>query len=222
MTSKFRRDKDLRRRKPVKSARAFVLIVCEGGKTEPLYFKSLRSKLGLNTVEVEIEGDKSGSAPISVVDRAIKLKLARAGSKGPLEFPYDVVWCVMDVDTHETLAQALDKAGANRLKVALTNPCFEYWYLLHFENTSPLFQYNKHVHKALRKHIPQYEKNSDKTFNIVHPHTKTAVERAEQFENNRVYPDNTSNKEDLTNFNSSTNVHLVVKHLYQIAGKEIE
>lgn len=222
MSYRFRRDKDLRRLRPVKSARAFVLIVCEGEKTEPLYFKSLRSKLGLNTVEVEVEGDKSGSAPISVVDRAIILKKARAKSRGPLWFPYDVVWCVMDVDQHESLARALNKALANKLRVALTNPCFEYWYLLHFSNTNRLFQYNKHVHEELTKHISKYEKNSDKTFKIVHPHTKTAVERADQFEKNRVYPKDTNNKEDLTNFNSSTNVHLVVKLLYQIAGKEIE
>lgn len=222
MTSKFRRDRDLRRARPVKRRRGFVLIVCEGEKTEPLYFKSLRSKLGLNTVEVEVEGDKSGSAPISVVDRAIILKKARAKSRGPLRFPYDVVWCVMDVDQHESLARALNKALANKLRVALTNPCFEYWYLLHYMNTNQMFAINDHVLKALNQQINNYKKGSNKTFKIVHPHTKIAVERADQFEKNRVYPENTNNKEDLTNFNSSTNVHLVVKQLYQIAGREIE
>ena len=219
MTFKFRRDKDLRRRRPVKRPRETVLIVCEGEKTEPLYFKFLRIELGLSTVEVEVEGDKCGSAPINVVDRAIKLKHERARSRSQLEFPYDVVWCVIDVEAphpHESLARALDKAQGNRLKVALTNPCFEYWYLLHFRKTDRLFELNEHVLSELKSYIANYEKGSDETFEIVHPLTKTAVDRAEQFKKNKEYD------VDLTDFNSSTNVHLVVKHLYQIADKEIE
>jgi hypothetical protein len=45
----------------------------------------------------------------------------------------DEVWCVFDVDEHPKLAEARDQANANGIQLAVSNPCFELWLLLHFQ-----------------------------------------------------------------------------------------
>jgi RloB-like protein len=47
---------------------------------------------------------------------------------------YDAVWCVFDVDTHDTLDAAIAEASRQSFQVAVSNPCFELWLLWHFEN----------------------------------------------------------------------------------------
>ncbi len=69
---KLRTTKSLLRRKAKRDSYDRVLIVCEGEKTEPNYFKELRTHFRLNSVNIEIEDNTSGSAPINVVNHALK------------------------------------------------------------------------------------------------------------------------------------------------------
>jgi len=55
------------------------------------------------------------------------------------EPPFDQIWCVFDhegCNKHPSLDEAIDKAKAHKLKVALSVPCFEFWYLLHIQLTT--------------------------------------------------------------------------------------
>ena len=52
-----------------------MLLVCEGSKTEPQYFRSLQRELKLLPVEIEIVGQ--GAAPITVVQRAVEMRKTR-------------------------------------------------------------------------------------------------------------------------------------------------
>ncbi|MBN2130123.1 MAG: RloB domain-containing protein [Sedimentisphaerales bacterium] len=192
--------------------------MCEGAKTEPLYFRALRKKLRLHTVEVEVEGEDCGSSPISVVNYAISLRDARRENAphSPRLVPYDAVWCVMDVEAptpHASLAAAIDKAKANQLNIALTNPMFEYWYLLHFERTSALMQSNRHLLGKLKNHYGRYKKNDPDFFEVVYPLTSTAIANSEAVLREKHYG------EDLRDCNPSTHVHRVVGHLQQIARR---
>ncbi len=47
---------------------------------------------------------------------------------------FDEYWCVLDVDEHPRLDQALSLADDNAINVALSNPCFELWFVLHEED----------------------------------------------------------------------------------------
>lgn len=52
-------------------------------------------------------------------------------------------------------AVAAKQAGIN---LAISNPCFEYWLLLHFESCrAPLLDYID-VARRLKKHLPDYDK----------------------------------------------------------------
>jgi len=148
----------LARRQPRFDPRPRVLILCEGEKTEPTYFShwkiSLRSRL------IHIEVDPTGAVPKTVVEKAIARKeqsVADAVSRRDDNLKYDEVWCVFDVDEHPNVPEALQQAQDNGIGVALSNPCFELWLLLHFEN-----QY-AHIERAsaritCAKHLPGYNK----------------------------------------------------------------
>ena len=43
-------------------------------------------------------------------------------------------WCVIDVDQHANLVPAVEKAIANGISVAVSNPCVELWFILHFQD----------------------------------------------------------------------------------------
>lgn len=130
-------EESLRRRSASREANKRVLIVCEGEKTERIYFEELVAHLRLVSVDVEICAD-GGSAPISVVEYAQR----RALTEGlPEDAGYDAVFCVFDRDTHETYEAAKAKVlDLRKQKVfpavaecAITSiPSFEYWFLLHF------------------------------------------------------------------------------------------
>lgn len=215
MTRKSRNTSDLKRRKPVRIPRLCVLIVCEGEKTEPNYFDAFRKKLSLSSVEVEIVGEKSKSAPINVVDFAIRKRTQRENEAphSTTRLEYDVVWCVIDVEApkpHKTLADAVAKAKKNKVKVALSNPCFEYWYVLHFEKTGRRMT-TKEAVDTLRKHYRHYRKNDSQIFDEVFPKTNDAVRRAKEVICEKRC------EEDIRKYNSSTHVHLVVEKLQDMA-----
>ncbi|KKL20364.1 hypothetical protein LCGC14_2456210, partial [marine sediment metagenome] len=115
MTQKARRprptDKRVSRQIPPKES---VLIVCEGGKTEPQYFELIGRRLGLigryTHVEVAIKGEQCGSAPKSVVYFALQLRDEREekASKSTITRKFDRVYCVIDRDKHKP--ETLDSA----------------------------------------------------------------------------------------------------------------
>jgi hypothetical protein len=103
------------------------LIVCEGEKTEPNYFKSFPLiNNGSYVYELEVYGGKINT--IGVVDKALELKNANPDK-------YDSVWAVFDKDDFpaENFNQAIINAKNNGINVAWSNEAFELWYLLHFD-----------------------------------------------------------------------------------------
>lgn len=138
---KQRGAKSLQRKRAKRAPYDYVLIVCEGSKTECQYLQDLVADLHLNNANIHITGD-CGSAPISVVQAAIDAFNA--------DRDYDCVYCVFDRDDHASYQQALDSIAHTRLNrnngrktdgqarfEAITSiPCFEYWLLLHFEYTT--------------------------------------------------------------------------------------
>lgn len=224
MKRRGRSDQSLKRRKPFIAPRECILIVCEGEKTEPYYFMALRKTLGLSSVEVEIAGEGVGSAAISVVTHAVDQKRLRKTQalKSQTLIEFDRVWCIIDVEApteQPSLVKALNKARDNEVEVALSNPCFEYWYLLHFKKTSVLMQTNKKVLQELNKAMqavdkkaPKYKKNDKTFFSRVYPLTADAIKNAKAVINEKHYGAN------LRNCNPSTHVHLVVEQLQKISS----
>ena len=68
---KAKKAEALRREAHKREPYDLVLIVCEGGKTEPKYLQELRDAFKLSTANIRIAGDECGSSPRSVVDYAL-------------------------------------------------------------------------------------------------------------------------------------------------------
>ena len=159
---RVRFESDLRRRRPTRTPRQCILVVCEGAETEPNYLNSLREKIGLSTVDVKIVGE--GAEIVGVVDEAIRLRAERASASKESNrlAPFDEVWCVVDTERkndNPSWERGENRAKNARLKLAWSNPCFEYWLLLHFERVGCGFDGYAKIKPLLRKHISDYEKS---------------------------------------------------------------
>jgi hypothetical protein len=94
----------------------------------------------------------------------------------------DRVWCVADVDdfTPEQIRQAVARAAATpEIALAVSNPCFEVWALLHFEECQR-FLTKEQAKRRLRKHLPTYEKHLP--FELLASSYAEAFERAKALE----------------------------------------
>lgn len=211
---KAKQYRDLERQKAKRAPYERILIVCEGGKTEPIYLKGLVKEYGLNTANVEITGD-CGSAPINVVDYAYLLykKDKKSGS------PYDIVYCVFDKDTHDSYHQAINKINGlnpkNIFKAIKSIPCFEYWILQHFASTTRAFVSagNKSpcdcVLHEVNKYLPSYQKGAidSNAFNQLLTNTQTAINNSKQ----SIQQAKLANTD-----NPSTEVHILVEFLLDL------
>ncbi|MBF0394744.1 MAG: RloB domain-containing protein [Alphaproteobacteria bacterium] len=134
-----------------------MLIVTEGTRTEPRYFEALRRHLRL-TAAVVVKADCQ-SDPLAVVRYAI-----RNGAG------YDIVYCLVDRDRHP-LDIARAEASKGRVRLLVSDPCFELWFLLHFEFTAAPFACCDEVESALGRHMRDYKKSGD---HFQHVRGKTA------------------------------------------------
>ncbi len=198
-----------------------ILIVCEGEKTEPKYFKSFNKKNnGVFVVDLSISG--GGINTIQVVDEAIRLK--EIADKKNL--PYDVVWAVFDRDSFKAdkFNAAITKASAYNVQCAWSNEAFELWYLLHFEyrntpmsrkeyqgrieyhiNNSPLYK---------KKKAYKYKKNEESHFDDMckFGNIENAINNAERL--SKLF-----NDEKYATHNPNTQVFKLVR---QLLGRDKE
>ena len=149
---------ELRRRSPFRRANKIVLIVCEGTKTEPEYFGDFRRHERVMGVTLKCVG--MGEDPLRVVLEAEKLRGNRlAQARRGADIAFDEVWAVFDVDHHdpERLREAMREATQLEISTAISNPCFELWFVLHFHD---LFAYvtRQDLVNRLRAVWPEYDK----------------------------------------------------------------
>lgn len=153
--------KSLRRQPARLKAKSRILIVCEGRVTEPGYFRGLIKDEEIRLVDVVV--DDRGGVPKTLVERAVEMKKeARRQAKlaRDEDLAYDEIWCVFDVDEHPNINAALQQATAHQISVAMSNPCFELWLLLHFEECNGWIHRDA-AHSTCGKYIVGYKKRVD-------------------------------------------------------------
>jgi hypothetical protein len=117
-----------------------------------------------NAVLVDVEvADIDATDPKSLVELASESKREarrRSRKTGDPNESYDEVWCIFDVDTHENLREACDQAKGNDVHLAISNPCFELWLLLHFQSQTRNLD-SRAALQELRHHLTNYDKTID-------------------------------------------------------------
>jgi hypothetical protein len=192
----------LRRRRSFREPRARFLIVCEGKVTEPVYFNDVR-RAERGIIELEIV---SGGVPKAVVERAVEMKRRserEAERREDDNLRYDSVWCVFDVDEHPFVPEAKQQAQANAINVAVSNPCFELWFLRHFQDQTAHIERHR-VQHLCREHVPGYQKAPP--CDLLRPHQAGAIERAILLENWQASRENAGG-------NPSTGVHRLIQQI---------
>lgn len=149
-----------------------ILIVCEGEKTEPNYFRQFR----VTSADIEVVG--KGYNTLSLVQEAIRLKRkARRDDE-----PFDQVWCVFDVDSFppENVNGAWQMAKKNSVRTALSNEAFELWFLLHFDYITAAHSRDLYQEMLSQRLGKKYKKNSTQTYRDLYPMQARAIENAEK------------------------------------------
>lgn len=187
-----------------------LLIVCEDGKSSKLYFEAFKKdeklKRGLASVSIEVVHPKDHS-PVGLVKEA-KIKKLKARRE---RNPYNEIWVVLDKDYHANIDRAFIMAKDNKINMALSSICFEYWVLLHFERTSKSFRKCDDVISYIRKkHFSDYLK-SDNAYTDLKNKVEVAIKNGEwivkQTEND-IYRGT-----KLYELTAYTDVHLLVQKL---------
>lgn len=163
---------------------SYFLIVCEGEKTEPNYFKAFPKKIGKFVYDIKFDG--GGISTLKVVEKAIELR-DKSTQK------YDRVWVVFDRDSFaaNSFNSAIFKAKANNIECAWSNEAFELWYLLHFKNRITAMErdeYKKSIEDSINataKKKFEYLKNSSEMYAILEKfgNQELAIKWAQELEN---------------------------------------
>jgi RloB-like protein len=109
------------------------LVFCEGRKTENIYLTNWH-RVYRERVIVRIAPHEHTTpfelAQAAASHRRRDLTEARRGRGAA----FDQYWCMFDVDEHPKVPDAIELARANNINVALSSPCLELWFLIHFED----------------------------------------------------------------------------------------
>lgn len=154
--------------------RCRILIVCEGEKTEPNYFKSFdQMQHGSVVYDIDFEGGKINT--VQVVDKAIELRKKAAASG----IVYDSVWAVFDKDDFpaSNFNSAILKAEQHGIGCAWSNEAFELWYVFHFMNrVTPMSRedYEKVITRCVNE-SPSYKRKTKYTYRKNDPQSRTIM-----------------------------------------------
>lgn len=148
------KDKVMARRLNVKAKREPMPTIIGAGITEQWYFTHLKF---LYDYQIKVRPRYFGTETADGMSK----KIARILDDGGTAI------CVFDADVstwNESEKKKLDAlrakyAGNKRVLLCDSMPSVEYWFLLHYENTNRYFGTSKATLRALKQHIPDYDKS---------------------------------------------------------------
>lgn len=171
-----RNRKKNRRIEYLETVKEKIYVFCEGEQTEPLYFKGFEKAIKSdpiykNSVHVHIEG--VGAETLRVIyaaEQYVKKNSIIDAS----------IWCVYDKDCFPKqdfnavaeYAETLNNKQSDvTYKVAWSNQCIEYWFILHFDlytSDNDRKYYRDFLHKKFRNlGWERYQKNNAELFDIM-------------------------------------------------------
>ena len=183
MVSRGRKEAALRTHKPKRRPKHRILIVSEGKATEKDYFQYYQEQVRNPLVHVEMA--KETGVPKTVVEIAIRERnnaAQTAKAEKDENLLWDEVWAVFDVDEHPHLEEAITSANKENITMAISNPCFELWLLLHFKDQRASI----HRHNAqsdVKTFLRDYGKAlDDKNLALIYQGYAHALKRAQSLD----------------------------------------
>jgi len=186
MSSKRRK---FTRRSNILEYRPVFIIATEGKRTEPDYLRMRVFKPPQISVKIELLPSKDSSSPNSVLHRMKEyIKDYKLREK-------DEIWLVIDTDQWKKrqIEQLYNWCEIHSYtNLAVSNPQFEYWLLLHFEDGHGVHNKSECLRK-LKCHCPNYSKSNLETHKYTLSNVKDAIKRAKLKDNPpcEKWPENT-------------------------------
>jgi hypothetical protein len=171
----YKRAKRLGRRAPFREPKSLILILCGGDVTEPSYFHGLVKKYHNAAVATKIVRGKAD--PIDLLNTADWHLVSEQ---------LDEIWCVTDVNGLFTrVMEAFERVDEiAKIRLAISNPCFELWLLLHFEGRTAAVGRCRDLARAVRRYVPNYVKAVD--FRLFESGVEDAIQRASALKSDEV------------------------------------
>ena len=190
----------------VRKQKSKVLIAAEGkNKTEKTYFSNFE------------DGKKSYNITYARGNNTDPLKLVKMLIKEIDELKLDlqdddVAYCIFDTDVdpnkNKIIEEAIQLAKKNNIKIITSSPCFELWFLLHYDYTTANMD-SEEVIKRLKEYYPKYEKNINIYPNII-KEIDLAINRAKKIEK---YQIDNNRRIGTVEANPNTEVYKIVEYL---------
>ena len=214
---KKRREARRQRKHEYKKPKAnSYLIVTEGERTEPLYFKGLQKliceKIGgmfevieAPIIDIHCEGCSTGKL-IEVTDQLVK----------DSKVFYQNIWVVFDKDDFDDFDKAIKDGTDKGYNVAWSNQSFEYWIYLHFHYADSALHrddWNEKLNDVFKQYnlgSGKYQKNYENIYDMVNCNDgvniaiKNAKRRMSDFNKNEYKP---------SEYNPGTTVYKLVEEL---------
>ena len=173
------------RAKKVRMNPEYQLIVTEGIKTEPKYFKAIRDEINRefkDRISLDIEG---------IGDSTVNLFYRAKGIVEKSRNGYKHVWIVYDTDDFppEHINQTVELCKSESKQeteyhAIWSNQCIELWFLLHFA------YYQSDIHRSeywpklteylMQMHAGAYKKNRDDMYEFLKPNIDQAIRNAKK------------------------------------------
>ena len=190
----------------VRKQKSKILIAVEGkNKTEKTYFSNFE------------DGKKSYNITYARGNNTDPLKLVKMLIKEIDELKLDlqdddVAYCIFDTDVdtnkNKIIEEAIQLARKNNIKIITSSPCFELWFLLHYDYTTANMD-SEEVIKRLKEYYPKYEKNINIYPDII-KEIDLAIDRAKKLEK---YQTDNNRRIGTVEANPNTEVYKIVEYL---------
>lgn len=190
----------------VRKQKSKILIAAEGkNKTEKTYFSNFE------------DGKKSYNITYARGNNTDPLKLVKMLIKEIDELKLDlqdddVAYCIFDTDVdtnkNKIIEEAIQLARKNNIKIITSSPCFELWFLLHYDYTTANMD-SEEVIKRLKEYYPKYEKNINIYPDII-KEIDLAIDRAKKIEK---YQTDNNRRIGTVEANPNTEVYKIVEYL---------
>lgn len=172
-----KRVKKVIKNKPCRKRKKLIIVGTEGrNKTEILYLHELEMK----QEEYHFLFDRSkGTDPVKIVTNTAKMAKREKISYNHGDMAISIFDLDLDRAKKSQLEEAKKIAKQNNIKIITSNPCFEVWYLEHFEYTSKPFSNSDAAITYLQKKMPGYQKNKCE-IGILYAKTEEAIKNSKK------------------------------------------
>jgi hypothetical protein len=208
-----RERREYKRRSGFRDA-SLVVIACEGVETEPNYFNGFKEDAHNPRMHIEVltREEPGHSSPQHVLQR-----LARFTDEYRIR-DGDTLWLVADRDpqswSDEMLSAVASESRQRLCDLAISNPCFELWLLLHFEDVpnqtiERRVELQENKNGLLKSLFAAHRQPYTNDWTICKPHVQSAIQRAESLDTDpsHRWPQALG-----------THVYRLLKHLLSAAG----